>query len=733
MAAIVGNNIKKKNRKKQENKIVDSCGYDYECFLTKLMTQSLCKAQGNDSEVCDTITAVIGERYYRKAQLAGIPNEMMKWYEEQRSERKYQKKPKMLMTDLQNQIIKKRQEYSKKTNDEIEIKKHVRENKLVLNDMILQLAENKDIRAFAYKIKDMHGKTQPDGIMTTIKNMGLKISAIVRSTWGLCLNSPGTCIAIVATIIAIIGGTICYFSPGCNEYFTGMGDWLYELQGTFMQAMFGWEFKITYTTYRVIKNEELELSKAPTYWQNFVNFSKHYFSGPRVGVQPGNMVQKREKIVNAMTLKKATSLIDIVMLASMGLEPILVDSTSLKSLIDMAYYASATVSAVKFARDATDCTKGDGSKCLSVFIRAIGFCASAYIKRHFEDVDFDKSTILALQIEGKIISETFWFLVEQTAGHNLFPSIIGNNKYEQLKNVARMRSCVSLMNLICSARHVLPVMAEDYSAGMEKMGALSGLILDVKLTDFTQAARGRLWLYDVEEEKNKLEDAEDIIREALDAVDNEDKLINTSLKLLKAQQKALDIAHIELLKQRVQAFNTICKRFTIGYCTNTDVWYSGKKCLLFDNETVKYMPQKGKKIIALFVTEYLNLHGELLKQFKVAKDLVEIPTTIKDFGKEIDRVIINLETWRSEGKDQLRFDFVEEQIKTRAKYSNLEVESLVNIGTEIVKNGLIEDKIDDLHKRLSLQVTGDLLKTVEALPIVAATPVDGMPEYKLKF
>jgi hypothetical protein len=712
--------------------IVDSCGYDYECFLTKLMTKSLCKAQGNDSEICDIITAVIGERYNRKAQLAGIPNEMMEWYEEHNSELKYQKKPKMLMTDLQNNIRRKRREYSKPTKNERKIQKHVRENKLVLNDMILQLAENEDIRDLAYKIKDMHGKTQPDGIMTTIKNMGLKISAIVRSTWGLCLDSPGTCIAIVATIIAIIGGTICYFSPGCNEYFTGMGDWLYEIQGTFMQAMFGWEFKITYTTYRVVKNEELELSKVPTYWQNFVNFSKKYFSGPRVGEQPGNMVKKRGEIVNALTLKKATSLIDIVMLASMGLEPILVDSTSLKSLIDMAYYASAAVSAVKFARDATDCTRGDGSKCLSVFIRAIGFCASAYIKRHFEDVDFDKSTILALQIEGKIISETFWFLVEQAAGHNLFPSIIGNNKYEQLKNVARMRSCVSLMNLICSARHVLPVMAEDYAKGMEKMGALSGLILDVKMTDFTQAARGRLWLYDVEEEKNKLEEAEDIIREALDAVDNEDKLINTSLKLLKAQQKALDIAHIELLKQRVQAFNTICKRFTIGYCTNSDAFYYGGKCLLFDNETIKNMPEKGKNVISLFVTEYLNLHGELLKQFMVAKDLVEIPTKIKDFGTEIDRVIKDLETWTTAGKDLILFNFVKEQIKTRAKYSNLEVESLVNIGTEIVKNDLIEEKIDELHDKLSLQVTDDLLKTAKAIPVVTAKPLSG-PAYRFKF
>jgi hypothetical protein len=144
-------------------------------------------------------------------------------------------------------------------------------------------------------------------------------------------------------------------------------------------------------------------------------------------------------------------------------------------------------------------------------------------------------------------------------------------------------------------------------------------------------------------------------------------------------------------------------------------------------------PQKGKKIIALFVTEYLNLHRELLKQFKVAKDLVVIPETLKNFGKEIEGIIKDLKSWTENGRDSLLFDFVEIQTKTRDKLSNLNVERLKNINAEIVNDNLIEEKIDDLHDRLSLQVTGDLLKTVEAIPVVVATRVDGMPEYKLKF
>lgn len=735
MAAIVGNNIKKKNRKKQENKIEDRCGSNFECHLTKLIAKSMCLSEAYEDEVCDLITAVIGQRYDRKRKLAGIPNECMKWYEENSGKEKYRKKEWLLKNDLENQIIEKRQEYSEKTEEEIELQKHLEEHKITLNEMVLKLAGNEDIRAFAHQIREKYYNGQTGGIKDIISNMGLQITAYINTAYGLCLEGVGTCIAITASIIAILGGTLCYFSPGCSQYFTGLGDWFYEIQGTFMQAMFGWEFKITYTTYRVIKNEELELSKAPTYWQKFVKFSKHYFSGPRVGEQPGNMVEKRGEIVNALTLKKATSLIDIVMLASLGLEPILADTASLKNLIDGAYWLQAGVSAAKLGWDGIDCKNGDRSKCVTVFIRVMGYCLSAYIKRHFEDKDFDKSTILALQIEGKVISETFWFLMEQAAGHNLFPSIIGDNKYEQLKNVARMRTCVSLINLMCTVQNVLPVMAEDYGSGQDKMGALSGLIIDTKMTDFLGAYRGRMWLYDVEKEKRKLEATEDAIRKAVEAVDNKDELIKSSLEMLKHQQKVLDIAHIELLKQRIDSFNTICKRFTIGYCTNSDALYYGNKCLLFDNKTIKNMPQKGKKIIALFVTEYLNLHRELLKQFKVAKDLMEIPKTLVDFGTEIEGIINDLEIWTEGEKDQILFDFVETQTKTRDKFYNLNVERLKNISKTIVKNGLIEERIDELHDKLSLQVTEDLLQTVEAIaiPVVAATPVDGMPEYKLKF
>ena len=222
-----------------------------------------------------------------------------------------------------------------------------------------------------------------------------------------------------------------------------------------------------------------------------------------------------KEITKYKDVKKLTSFIDTVLLFATGIEPILGETKSLRLVIKTAYLVSYGATAFSVSKDLFTCaTTFNGKACSSFFLRSAGVALSYYINSYLDET-FTNSEILALQTEGIFLSELFWFAAQQAAHHNLFPSILGNDPYQQLRSVSYARTAVSLVNLCYSAHQLVPIYANDKLKDLKGMALISYTLMDRKIANVVSSYQGNWgpnlpklginWGVDLDEEKKKYE------------------------------------------------------------------------------------------------------------------------------------------------------------------------------------------------------------------------------------
>jgi hypothetical protein len=711
------------------------------------------------------MNTVIGQKYNRQLKLNGIFEEVATWYEENKDKSKYNttlernktKGFELRQRDMENFIMQRKREYSKQTKEEAKLESAIKNNSGGLQNLISELIKDTDVQKMAQRILQMK-KDRDSGLKSYIQNWGLTWIARAKQLFVGCLENIGTCLSIISFVVGTVSLLISYFLPtSAVATFVSKGSYLYQIVRTFIQGIFGWQqvfireeaHKTLKKTYSAPTYAEMEKEKET--WSGFANLWMKRITGRTVKVTT-------EEVITYTKVRELKSFLDLTLSVGIGLQPILGDEwTSLRALIQGAYYVSYASTALTFASAVGDCFKGNKSSCLSVAIRTTGLVLSGVLNSYMGDQEFDASSILALHIEGVFISEVFWFLAQKIVHKNIFPSLIGNERYIRLKRLSYVRTAVSVANLVNSAQKIIPIFTGDVLQDNKKMALLSAALLDRKIMNVWYSYAGDWHDVNLEQEKKKYDEKIENIRDAMKKVDKREDLIKECGNILNVQRKILDQNNYKITKERMDEFTRLSDSYQIAFCSGL-FSFSYEECLQFEGKNLRDMDEKEQlKKILLFVSSYRILYGFLLKTIQVAITVIE-NTTKKDLDAMESRIRVTLDSLKrwteqvseeQEGGKPLKqsnsyknlFSFVKDIISERHNIKNgditstkleMEVERIKLSQKEALEK--IELKTQQLQNDLTADVLDDLIATTEkyapesdTLPVAIATPI------KLKF
>lgn len=767
------------------------CGFDYQCNLVKSLAYALCITYQR-GKICDTINTVIGQKYDRHRRLSGIVQEGNAWYLKHRRDKKYfpekedKKKTKLDLRQRDFEVFmnNKLKEYNAPTPEEISLENAVRKNAGKLKELIEAIKNNGDIQTMVTRINSMKEQKE-GGIFSAIKDLGPKIMALAKTLFEGCLENLGSCLSIIAVVASALVGLVCFFIPPCGWVATLItrSSTAYRLVKSFTQALFGWksvyieseQYKERVPTNQKLLTEQMKEEENARHgswiqrtWMSFADWSKKNSEQKEGGIlvapqrdkkfikdKDGNWIDANwvgtKEITKYRDVKKISSFIDTVLLFATGIEPILGETKSLRLVIKTAYLISYATAVGTVGKDLLSCVTGNTKACVSAGLRSVGFALSLWVNSYL-DQTFSKSEILALQMEGIFLSELFWFAAQQAAHHNLFPSMLGNDPYQQLRSVSYARTAVSFVNLFYSAQQLVPIYASDKLNDLQTMALISLQLMDRKVVNVMSSYQGNWLGLNLDEQKQKYEEKISEIRETVERLETKEAQRIKCLVMLEQQQKVLDIGNKDIIQEKVKGFHQISSQFQVGYCRSYVVSFAdASECLQFNNENLKDMTDKGRLArILLYVDNYIILYESLLK---IARDGMrvdkEIAEKMRDMDNKIYKRVEELRRWKKEiTPDKLGqpfenlFDFVKRDVQVRKDITSGD-KVFIDPDEDTIKkveelrrktSNLIKQKIATLHDQVSLDMVDKVLNTIEQNePPSAATSLADQSNYKLKF
>lgn len=746
------------------------CRFNLECHLTKTFASVLCKAfQGG--EICTIMNKVIGQKYDRQQKKDSIQKDVFAWYDVNRNRDKYKKEGALralFLQDLRNKIYNLQEQYDKPTKEEIRLEQAVRDNTGELATLLSTVVNNEDVKSIASQILDMK-RRKDNGVKSMIQELFYKVISTAKTLFYGCLENIGTCLAIIATAVGAVSALVCYFLPPCGWVSTllARNTFLYKSVVTFIQGLLGKQHafavkQINWVREPVNKNilleQEDELRNAPSWYQKGYNYVKKAIGdgGPNIRYSAGNVVNdngvyKNANYVGTELVKKEStvyqlkSFFDLVLMATVGIQPILGDWQAISTVIDYAYAASLTITAGTAVYEGKSCLSGNSKDCVALGGRIMTYAVSKYFQSYLNPYNFSKSDILALHMEGKIITETFWLTMQQAAKYELFPSFIGKSRYKQLQFISSLRTAVALSNLVFSSMSLVPVMVDDWGKGYKQILGVEVMLMDSKIMDVVWGYYGNRINFNLEEEKDLYEQSTEDIQNAMRDAKTKKDLVIQCKNMFEKQQQLLDHASFDIMKQRLKAFDMVAKKFQIGYCNTFS--FSYQECLQYNDgrETVnmKDIEDDDRKLalLLLYIDSYEQAYSYMISILDEARRVDPFLTETIALGEIKDNVRI-ISRLRSQAKVVEIGNFVETQIRKRnatkkelenATFKVDKTKSMLDNLNDARKqaNQVVEERIKIIHQNMAGDRIDDLIRGVRKMDNDSSSRafMDNMPSY----
>ena len=743
------------------------CRFNLECHLTKTFASLLCTAfQGG--KICTIMNKVIGQKYDRQRKKDSIQKDVFAWYDINRNKDKYKKKRALFLQDLKNKIYNLQEQYDKLTKEEIQLEQAVKNNTGELATLLSTVVKNEDVKSMAKKILDMRRRND-NGVKSMIQELFYKVVSTAKTLFYGCLENIGTCLAIIATAVGAVSALVCYFLPPCGWVSTliARNTFLYKSVVTFIQGLLGKQHafavkQINWVREPVDKNilleQENELRNAPGWYQKGYNYVVSVFGsgGANIEQSAGNVVYEdgvyknanhvgTELVKKESTVYQLKSFFDLVLMATVGIQPILGDWQAISTVIDYAYAASLTLTAGSAVYEGKSCLSGNSKDCVALGGRIMTYAVSKYFQSYLNPYNFSKSDILALHMEGKIITETFWLTMQQAAKYELFPSFIGKSRYKQLQLISRLRTAVALANLVFSSMSLVPVMVDDWGKGYKEILGAEVMLMDSKIMDVVWGYYGNRINFNLEEEKDLFEQSTEDIQNAMRDAKTKKDLVIQCKNMFGKQQQLLDQASFDIMKQRVKAFENVATKFQIAYCNTFS--FSYKECLQYNDgyetRNLEDIENNDEKLalLLLYIDSYEQAYSYMLSILDEARKVDPSFTETIAVG-EIKDNVKRISKLRNQAKVVEIGNFVETQIRKRdamkkeidnASFKVDKMKSMLDNLNDARKkaNQEVENRIKIIHESMAGDKIDDLIRKVRKMDKDSSVPasMDDMPSY----
>ncbi len=566
-------------KKKKGIELSRTCGLsDLYCNAAQTLMGQLCDLYITKNETnvsfCDTLRKVVAIRFDREKKLQTVGERAFEYYQNEKKREKYskmdpEKRRQRLELLIQNSLKFQTEEINKRTMEEEEVDNAINQHSGILKQIAKGLASD-------VKMQELYEKVQQESGMSTWKSIANYLYYYVQSTVGWCVENKLKCLALVVLIAAIL---FTMFFP--TLVFSTISSVLTNILGSFFYRLGGLTYKITKITNAAAKEESHRLEQRSDLrrtWDTFIS--------PWVTI---GKVVKSKVTRTPLTRMNAVSFIDetlsLLPFVDGVVAPILGQSASIKSLIQTAYNLETAYILLQFSANFAKCYAAPPNTkvvpCTGSAIQFAGIALKTYIRSKWGDKDLEDSAVIALAVEGTLVSEMFWAAVDYAAYKNIFPSFIGNRPHEQLKFVSYVRLGVRIIDLFNTTRSLGPIWMGDKSVDMKVSTMIIEQVFMQKATALSGHAGGLMWqnsddifwgsstnyFANPDALKEELNKDKKFIDEAMKKVRSGKDILTRTKAICDTQLTQLDATTMDLMNAKEMLFTDFAKQIKMGPCS----------------------------------------------------------------------------------------------------------------------------------------------------------------------